>query len=99
MIDKPRIRMTDEYGKTPANVFTDFDWIHKHRQELLEQYGECSIIVYKERVIGVGETYEAALADAEQNLSPDATEEITPVHQILRHRNPFSRVNPRSAVK
>src|SRR4051794_14824355 len=64
-----RIRMRDVYGQTPPNVFNDFDWIHRHQKVLLENYGERSIIVYKQEVIGVGSTYEEELQDAEQNLS------------------------------
>jgi hypothetical protein len=61
----------------------------------LEKYGECSIIVYKEQVLGTGETYAAALEDAERSLPPEITEPITPVHQWLRHRHPFFRVRPK----
>lgn len=52
--------MSSAYGETPANVFSDFDWIHLHEAELLEKYGECSIIVYKQPVVGVGATYDEA---------------------------------------
>ncbi len=90
-----RIRMRDVYGQTPPTAFSDFDWIRRHEAELLERYGECSIIVYKEQVIGVGDTYAAALEDAERHLPPGGNE-ITPVHQELRHRHPFLRVRPRS---
>lgn len=99
MSDTPRIRMGDEYGKTAPNRFSDFEWIHAHQKELLEQYGERSIVVYKERVIGVGATYKEALEDAERNLPPELTEIITPVHQELRHRHPFYRVRPRLEQK
>jgi hypothetical protein len=61
---------------------------------LLEKYGECSIIVYEQKVIGVGDTYDEALADAERNLPPEI-KEITPIHERLRHRHPFLRVRPR----
>ncbi len=90
-----RIRMGHPYGQTPPNTYTDFDWIRRHEQELLEKYGECSIIVYQQQVIGVGATYAAALEDAEKNLAP-TTGEITPVHQWLAHRHPILRVHPRS---
>ena len=92
-MNKSRIRMRDPYGQTPPNVFTDFEWIQQHKQELLEKYGERSIIVYQERVIGVGDTYANALQDAEEHLPP-AAGEITPVHQQLRHKHPFLRVLP-----
>lgn len=85
-----RIRMSHQYGETPPNVFSDFDWIHLHEKELLEKYGECSIIVYKEQVLGVGSTYDEAVQDAEHNLPPEFGE-ITPVHQWLN--NPFARIS------
>lgn len=89
-----RIKMAHRWGDpTPANVYDDFDWVRHHEHELLEKYGECSIIVYKHQVIGVGQTYEAAVADAEYNLPPDQGE-ITPIHERLRQRHPFSRVYP-----
>ena len=94
-MNSSRIRMRDRYGETPANVFSDFDWIHRHKAELLEKYGECSIIVFNQQVIGVGDTYSAALEDAERKLPPDSGE-ITPVHQELRHRHPFLRVRPKT---
>ena len=88
------IRMRDPYGQTPGNVFTDFDWIHQHQQELLDKYGECSIIVYQKQVIGVGNTYAEALRAAERDLLPGLGE-VTPVHQELRQRHPFLRVLPK----
>jgi len=77
--------MTHPYGETPKNVFTDFDWVRRHEKELLEKYGEVSVIVYKEEVLGVGETYEEAVADAEAKLPPEV-DEVTPVHERLRFR-------------
>ncbi len=94
MVNSSRIRMRDSYGQTPPNVFSDFDWIRRHEKELIEQYGERSIIVYKEKVIGVGNTYAEALLDAEHNL-PAESSEITPVHRELRHRHPFLRIHPK----
>src|SRR5258708_40221503 len=79
-LQQSSIRMGHEYGQTPPNVYGDFDWIRHHEPELREKYGECSIIVYKHQVIGVGRTYAAALENSEGNLPPQA-EEITPVHQ------------------
>ena len=83
------IRMTYQYGETPSNVFSDFDWIHLHEHELLEKYGECSIIVYQQQVLGVGETYEDALENAERNL-PAEMGDITPVHEWIHNRKPMS---------
>ncbi len=89
-----RIQTGHPHGQTPANYFTDFEWIRRHENDLLEKYGECSIIVYEEQVLGVGPTYAAALADAERNL-PDDSSIITPVHQWLRERSPILRVKHR----
>lgn len=90
-----RISMGHPYGQTPSNTYSDFDWIRRHEKELLEKYGECSIIVYQQRVIGFGPTYAASLQDAEKNLASTAGE-ITPVHQWLRYRHPILRVRPKS---
>jgi tetrahydromethanopterin S-methyltransferase subunit H len=93
-----RIRMGHPHGQTPPNVYADFDWIRRHEKELVEQYGECSIIVYQQRVLGTGATYAAALEDAERNLPPDMGE-VTPVHQWLRRRHPILRVRPSLSQK
>jgi hypothetical protein len=90
-MDTPRIRMSHAYGQTPPNVFTDFDWVRRHEKELLEKYGENSIIVFQQQVIGVGPTYDTALEDAERNLPP-AIGEVTPIHERLVKRQPFMRI-------
>ena len=92
---KSRIQMGHPHGQTPPNMVSDFAWIQRHEKELLEQYGECSIIVYQEKVIGVGATYQAALENAEANLPPD-TQSITPVHEWIFQRQPFFNVYWRS---
>jgi hypothetical protein len=86
-----RIHMGHPYGQTPQNFYADFEWIRRHEAELLEEYGECSIIVYNGQVLVTGPTYAAALENAEQHL-PTHVGEITPVHQWLRRRHPFLRV-------
>jgi hypothetical protein len=85
--------MGDPIGQRPPNVFSDFEWARQNRQALLEKYGECSILVYNQKVIGVGPTYKDALENAEQNLAPDV-EKVTPIHERLRYDNPFQRVRP-----
>ena len=88
------IKMSYEYGeKIPPNIYTDHDWVREHEHELLEKYGECSILVYKEQIVGVGDTYQAAIADAERRIAPDAGI-ITPHHVRLFHRHSFFRVLP-----
>ena len=89
-----RIRLSyarDE--KTPPNIFTDHDWVRHNEKMLLDRYGERCIVVYNETVLGVGDTYEAAVEDAERNLAPDG-EEVTPIVELLRRRHPFLRVRP-----
>ena len=88
-MDTPRIRMGHAYGETPSNVYSDFDWVRRNEQALLDKYGECSIIVFQEQVIGVGKTYDEALEDAERNLPPEVAE-VTPIHERLRRRKPFT---------
>jgi hypothetical protein len=88
-----RIKMTHAQGQTPKNVFDDFDWIRRNEKTLLEKYGECSIIVYHEQVLGVGATYDEAVQDAERKLPPEIGE-VTPVHERLYYRHPFFRVRP-----
>lgn len=39
-------------------------------KELPEKYGECSLLVYKEQVMGTGTTYREAVEDAENKLPP-----------------------------
>ena len=83
-----RIRLSysrDE--KTPPNIFSDHDWVRHNETELLEKYGERFIVVFQEEVLGVGDTYESALEDAEKNLPPEITE-ATPVVELLHHRHP-----------
>lgn len=89
-----QIKMSYEYGETPPNFVDDHDWIREHEQELLATYGECSILVFHQMVVGVGETYNASIEDAKSKLSTDSQEVITPVHVWLHHRQPFYRVLP-----
>src|SRR5688572_10934079 len=94
MMDTPRIKMGHPKGATPPNIFSDFDWVRRNEKTLLEQYGECSIIVYREQVIGVGANYNEALENAERNLPADI-QEVTPIHERLHHRHAFFRVRPK----
>jgi len=79
--------------KTPPNLFSDHDWVRRNEKALLSQYGERCIVVYNERVIGVGDTYEAAVEDAERRLLPE-TGDVTPIVELLHVRHPFLRVHP-----
>jgi hypothetical protein len=93
-MNSKRIRLSysrDE--KTPPNLFTDHDWVRRNEKALLGTFGERCIVVYKETVLGVGDTYEEAVADAERNLPP-GVDEVTPIVELLRRRHPFLRVRP-----
>lgn len=81
-----RIRMSHPIGETPPNFFADYEWIKTNRASLLEKYGEASIIVFGQRVIGVGKSYADAIADAE-DASLDIEDEITPVHYHLTSKS------------
>ena len=97
-MESKRIRMGHPHGQTPPNVFSDFDWIHRNKKELLAKYGECSIIVFNQEVIGAGPTYKEALENAEANLSPDVIE-ITPAHDWLGYPNPIQRMSIKEAMR
>lgn len=62
----------------PANIFPDLTWISDNRLSLYKKYGEAVVVVYQKEVIGIGQDYDAALADAEAHLA-DEVEYITPV--------------------
>ena len=87
------IRMSHPYGETPPNFVADYEWLRANETALLKQYGETAILVYEQQVIGVGQSYQEAIAVAERNLSPDAGE-ITPIFDWLVHRNPLMRALP-----
>lgn len=88
-----RIRTSHPAGHTPANVFTDFEWLHHNRERLFEEYGEKFVVIYQEKVIGMGSTRSEALADAETNLPPNI-ELATPIVDKIYRRNPFLRAKP-----
>jgi hypothetical protein len=90
-MDTPRIKMGHAYGEVYPNVFSDFAWVREHRDDLLETYGECVILVYEKQVIGKGHTIQEAAEEAERTL-PAAIHEITPITEFLHHRHPFYRV-------
>jgi hypothetical protein len=82
-----RIRMSFQAGETPDNFFSDYEWIKANQSSLLDKYGEASILVYKERVVGFGRSYFDAIENAEKAAN-DSNEIITPVHYHLT-RNPY----------
>ena len=88
-----RIRTSHQDGEVAPNTWRDFDWVHDHEAELLQQYGECVLLIYNQQVIGNGITIEDAIAQAEQNVPPDLSE-VTPITYFLQERHPFFRVYP-----
>lgn len=81
--------------ETPANIFSDHQWVRANHETLLDSYGERFIVVFQEVVLGVGDTYETAVRDAERNLPPGDAR-VTPIVELLRRRLPFSRIRPGS---
>lgn len=88
-MDTPRIRMGLKRDEHPSNLYRDFEWVRSNEKALLEKYGECILLIYQEQVIGQGDTYEAAVADAERNLAPDI-QEVTPLMYFLHESKPFT---------
>jgi hypothetical protein len=68
----------------PANMPADYQWLKANRDSLVEKYGICLVVIYQQQVLGTGETYKAALANAETNL-PESPEIITPIVQPIGH--------------
>jgi hypothetical protein len=87
-MDTPRIKIDHALGQWYPNEISDFEWVHNHRPELLEKYGECVLLVYEQKVVGKGQTLREAMENAEQNLSAEV-ELITPVIELLAQRQPF----------
>jgi hypothetical protein len=85
-----RVRVWHHEGEVSPNTWADFEWIRQHRKELLEQYGECMLLVFNQQVTGTGQSLEEAEANAERNAPPEPPE-ITPVLYLLAHRHPFLR--------
>jgi hypothetical protein len=92
MFATKRIRLS-HYGPTPAHLFSDFIWLQTQESRLLADYGECSIIVYQQQVLGVGRTVEESLADAEAHL-PAEIGVITAIQKWLVARQPLMRIQP-----
>lgn len=93
-MDHPRLKMGYRRDESkPPNVFADLNWALDHHDELLEQYGEAILIIYKEQVLGVGDSVDGALQDAIEHLPP-GDDVLTPALYILGKRHPFFRVYP-----
>jgi hypothetical protein len=93
-MNKHPIKMTHAKGEPmPPNTVPDNDWFRENREQLLEEYGECMVLIFEGKIIGTGQTYSETIENALENLSPDSPE-ITPVMRVLQHRNPFLRARP-----
>jgi hypothetical protein len=68
--------------RMPANMPADFAWLKANRDTILEKYGSCLVVVFEQQVLGVGQTYAEALANAEKNL-PALPEIITPIVKYI----------------
>lgn len=95
-MNTPHVKTTHAPGEIYDNVWSDFEWVRTHRAELMQQYGTCVILVYREQVVGVGKTEKEAEEDAESRLPSDFSEVITPITYYLAQRHPFLRVHPTS---
>ncbi len=92
---RSRIRTSGPLEERIApHILKDHDWIHDHRDALIDQYGECYMIVYQQQVLGTGTTRDEALENAEANLSPEI-EEITAMVEWVGQRIPFGRLRAR----
>jgi hypothetical protein len=94
-MDTSRIRTSHAYGEVYPNVFDDFRWVGEHRDELLEKYGRCVILVYHRQIVGKGATLQEAIDDAEVNLPADVSQ-ITPVIEFLGPHHRLSRVRTKT---
>jgi hypothetical protein len=80
------IQMSHQRGEPiPPNYIADHDWFKSHQQALFELYNDCCILIYQQQVIGVGNSYQAALADAERRIAPQSA----PIFKVLKPPNPF----------
>lgn len=75
----PRIRTSHSGEPMQAESLLEYNWLHEHRQELYERYGECIVLLYQQRVLGHGSSLGAAMEEAEANLDPQIREVIHPV--------------------
>jgi hypothetical protein len=76
--------------RIPQHIIADHDWVHVHRDELIDKYGETYVIVYQQKVLGVGKSREEALTNAERNLAPDI-DQIAVMVEWVGHRRPLLR--------
>jgi hypothetical protein len=80
----------------PANIFPDFQWLRENRLELFKKHGSCVVVIYKQEIIGMGKSYDEAVADAEAHLDDDV-ELITPIVEYISnpHRIGLLNIKPK----
>jgi hypothetical protein len=90
-MSESRIKTYHNYNEpTPGYVYQDRNWVFEHETELLEKYGRCYIVPYRQQVLGKGDSYDEAIADAERNLPSEIAQIealviwIGPHHRIAR---------------
>ena len=81
-----RIKITFPENEKPANILSDLNWVSDNRSALYKKYGEVVIVVYEKEVIGIGQDYDEALADAETHVNANV-EFITPVVGYISNPN------------
>lgn len=77
------------------NVYEDYEWVRRNERHLRDKYGEIFVVVYRQKVIGTGSTYEDALKNADSNL-PIEVEQVTPIVESLEKWQPFFQVHPKN---
>ena len=86
-----RVHMGHQKGEVAPNTWDDFGWARTHHNDLLAEYGVCVALIYQQKVIGTGATYEEALENAEANLAPEISD-ATPILYLINHRHRLYRV-------
>jgi hypothetical protein len=86
-----RVHMGHQKGEVAPNTWGDFEWARAHHNELLAEYGTCVALIYQQKIIGTGATYEEALENAEANLAPEISD-ATPILYLINHRHRLYRV-------
>lgn len=89
-----RININRNNGEFYPNELADYEWAREHRAELLSKYGAGVVLIYEKQVVGFGKSLQAALENAEANLSVHS-EEITPIIELVGQRHPFFRIYPK----
>ena len=97
-MNAPRIVTNHKGDEAYPNVWVDFEWAAENRQALLNEYGECIVLIFQKEVVGVGQTLQAAEEDAERRLPPEA-DQITPITYFLGYPHRIHSVSPQPSTK